>query len=62
MKSWSSFRLLSDICFNFFIIKTIPSNSSLVDIISKNKAFYDATKPKLLGRFYANSLKLKPIL
>jgi len=61
MKSWSSSRLLSDICFNFSIIKTIPSNSSSVDIISKNKAFYDGTKQKLLGRFHAYSLKIKPI-
>jgi hypothetical protein len=61
MKSWSSSRLLSDICFNFFIIKTIPSNSSSVDIISKNKAFYDVTTPKFLGRFHSYSLKLKLI-
>lgn len=61
MKSWSSSPHLSDICFNFFIIKTIPSNSSSVDIISKNKAFYDGTKQKLLGRFHAYSLKMQPI-
>ena len=61
MKSWSSSRLLSDICFNFFIIKTIPSNSSSVDIISKNKAFYYVTTPKFLSRFHLYSLKIKPI-